>query len=135
MRQDNDPPNGSRPNDRPPPIPGAGRRTYEISGARASEVSGFHKPAVPPRAHVESHPTGKRLAILSLGALGVVYGDIGTSPLYAMRAAFGGKHRFAPTPVAVYGVLSMMVCELVIVVAVRSISFIRRPDNKCEGGV
>jgi KUP system potassium uptake protein len=135
MPQDNDPPNGSTPNADSTPPAGAERRTYEVTVGRPSEVSGFHKPAVPPRAHVESHPTGKRLTILSLGALGVVYGDIGTSPLYAMQAAFAGKHGFAPTPVAVYGALSMMVWALVIVVAVKYISFILRADNKGEGGV
>jgi KUP system potassium uptake protein len=98
-------------------------------------MSGFHKVVAPPRIHVETHPTGKRLAILSLGALGVVYGDIGTSPLYSMQAAFSGTHAFEPTEAAVYGTLSMIVWSLVIVVALKYISFIMRADNKGEGGV
>ena len=51
----------------------------------------------PERQHVESNPTGKRLAILSLGALGVVYGDIGTSPLYALRECFSPEYGLLPT--------------------------------------
>jgi len=129
MPQDNDPSNGSIPTaDSTPPARSTGN-------VRPSEVSGFLHQVTAPRVHVESNPTRKRLAILSLGALGVVYGDIGTSPLYAMQTAFMGAHGFAPTPVAVYGVLSMMVWALVIVVAVKYISFIIRADNRGEGGV
>src|SRR4051812_35647784 len=59
-----------------------------LSPAPAGAHTGFHAAVPPQRHHVEEHPTGKRLAILSLTALGVVYGDIGTSPLYAMQQAF-----------------------------------------------
>ena len=59
------------------------------------------------RQHVEAHPTGKRLGVLTLTALGVVYGDIGTSPLYAMRECFFGSHAVAPTEANVLGVLSL----------------------------
>src|SRR5207248_2295552 len=98
MPQDNDPPNGSPPKESATPPGGLNRRTFEIRSGRATmEMSGFHEAATPPREHIESHPTGTRLAVLSLGALGVVYGDIGTSPLYAVQAAFTGKHGFAPT--------------------------------------
>src|SRR6185295_1809728 len=135
MPQENDPSNGSPPPADATPPGGSGRRTFEVGPGRPTETSGFHKAAVPPRIHVESHPTGKRLAILSLGSLGVVYGDIGTSPLYAMQAAFTGEHKFAATESAVYGVLSMMVWSLVIVVALKYIYFILRADNRGEGGV
>src|SRR6478672_6550581 len=64
----------------------------------ATNTSGFHV-AVPQRQHVEQHPTGKRLAFLSLTALGIVYGDIGTSPLYALRQCFdASEYGLAPTP-------------------------------------
>jgi KUP system potassium uptake protein len=136
MPQDNDPPDGSTPKDSTAPAAGLNRRTFEIRPGRlTTEVSGFHEAATPPRVHVESNPTGNRLAILSLGALGVVYGDIGTSPLYAVQAAFTGKHGFVPTPIAVYGVLSMMVWALIAVVAFKYIFFILRADNRGEGGV
>jgi KUP system potassium uptake protein len=96
--------------------------------------TGFHA-AVPQRHHVEEHPTGKRLAILSLTALGVVYGDIGTSPLYAMQQAFSKEYGLAPDATNIYGVLSMIVWALIVVVAIKYIAFIMRADNRGEGGV
>src|SRR4029077_7742486 len=80
-------------------------------------------------------PTGLRLAALSLGALGVVYGDIGTSPLYAFREAFKPEYGLAPTERAVYGVLSMIVWSLVLVVSVKYIALVMRADNRGEGGI
>ena len=57
------------------------------------------------------------MALLTLGALGVVFGDIGTSPLYALQAVFTAHHHaIAPTPQAVYGVISMVLWALIIVV-------------------
>jgi len=96
--------------------------------------TGFHA-VVPQRQHVEAHPTGKRLAWLSFTALGVVYGDIGTSPLYAMQQAFSPAYGLAPDATNVYGVLSMILWSLIIVVAVKYIAFIMRADNRREGGV
>ncbi|MEO8344165.1 MAG: potassium transporter Kup [Betaproteobacteria bacterium] len=78
----------------------------------------------------------KRLAILSLGALGVVYGDIGTSPLYALKEVFGGTHH--PVPISehnVLGILSLVFWALMLVVTVKYIIFIMRADNKGEGGI
>jgi len=89
----------------------------------------------PERHHVEAHPTGKRLAILTLTALGVVYGDIGTSPLYAMREVFKPEYGIAPTPENVYGILSMILWSLILVVGVKYIVFILRADNRGEGGI
>src|SRR5437868_5087471 len=80
--------------------------------------SGFFAAVAQPRHKPEARPTGKRLAVLSLTALGVVYGDIGTSPLYALRQAFDSSNGFAPTMVAVYGVLSMILWALILIVAV-----------------
>jgi KUP system potassium uptake protein len=103
----------------------------------ATNTSGFHVAAVPQRHHVEQSPTGKRLAILSLTALGIVYGDIGTSPLYALQQVFNSKEHAAilPTQENVYGVLSLIVWLLVLVVAVKYIVFIMRADNRGEGGI
>ncbi len=89
----------------------------------------------PERQHVEAHPTGKRLAVLTLTALGVVYGDIGTSPLYAIREVFKPEYGIAPTPQNVYGVLSLILWSLILVVGVKYIVFILRADNRGEGGV
>jgi KUP system potassium uptake protein len=90
----------------------------------------------PPERHqVEDNPTGKRLALLTLGALGVVYGDIGTSPLYALRECFSPEYGLLPTPENVYGVLSLIVWALLLVVTTKYILFILRADNRGEGGI
>jgi KUP system potassium uptake protein len=121
----------------PPPAEATTTSEPQPSGVlppTAVGTSGFHS-AIPQRAHVEEHPTGKRLAVLAFTALGVVYGDIGTSPLYAMRQAFSKDYGLAPVEANVYGVLSMIVWALVIVVAVKYIAFIMSADNRGEGGV
>jgi KUP system potassium uptake protein len=87
------------------------------------------------RHHRELHPTGRRLAVLTLGALGVVYGDIGTSPLYALRECFSNLYGLAPSPTNVYGVLSLIIWAILLVVAVKYIVFILRADNNGEGGI
>ena len=73
--------------------------------------------------------------MLSLTALGIVYGDIGTSPLYAFRDGFQGHHPFAPTQENVYGLLSLITWALILVVSVKYIVFIMRADNRGEGGM
>jgi KUP system potassium uptake protein len=78
----------------------------------------------------------KRLALVSLGALGVVYGDIGTSPLYALKEVFGGTHH--PVPISepnVLGILSLVFWSLMLVVTIKYVIFIMRADNKGEGGI
>ena len=78
----------------------------------------------------------KRLATLTLAALGIVYGDIGTSPLYAIKEVFGSAHHPVPiTPDNVLGVLSLFLWSLLIVVTLKYVSFIMRANNKGEGGV
>ena len=75
------------------------------------------------------------LRALTLAALGVVYGDIGTSPLYTLREAFGhagGLHLSEP---AVLGVLSLVFWSLILVVTVKYVVLILRADNRGEGGV
>jgi KUP system potassium uptake protein len=100
-----------------------------FSGAFSAEVD-------PERRHPEASPVGRRLALLTLMALGVVYGDIGTSPLYALRECFSEAHGgLAPTPANVYGVLSLIIWAILLVVAVKYIGFILRADNKGEGGI
>ncbi len=99
-------------------------------------------PAVGQAPHPEPHgpghrdpPTGKALAALSLGALGVVYGDIGTSPLYALKECFNGPHGMAPTPANVLGVLSLVVWAMTFVVTFKYLTFVMRADNRGEGGI
>ncbi|MFL5581087.1 MAG: KUP/HAK/KT family potassium transporter, partial [Gemmatimonadaceae bacterium] len=85
--------------------------------------------------HVSQNPRGRELAFLSLTALGVVYGDIGTSPLYSIQEAFKPQFGLAPTPVNVFGVLSLVVWALVLVVSIKYVFYILRADNRGEGGV
>src|SRR5213596_3121197 len=87
-------------------------------------------PATPP-----AHPRGRYLARLSLLALGVVYGDIGTSPLYALQQAFHAQHGIPVTPANVLGVLSLIFWSLLLIVTVKYHVVIIRADNKGEGGV
>jgi KUP system potassium uptake protein len=88
-----------------------------------------------PSSHSAEAPTTSAVIKLSLGALGVVYGDIGTSPLYAVKECFAPAHGVAPTVENVLGVLSLIVWSLVLVVAVKYVTFILRADNQGEGGV
>jgi KUP system potassium uptake protein len=81
------------------------------------------------------HTPQRRLAALAIAALGVVYGDIGTSPLYALREAFYGPHAIAPTPANIYGVLSLVFWALILVITLKYIGFIMRADNRGEGGI
>ena len=85
--------------------------------------------------HIEANPTGRRLGVLTLTALGVVYGDIGTSPLYALRECFKPEYGLTPTPDNVYGVLSLILWSLILVVSFKYIVFIMRADNRGEGGI
>jgi KUP system potassium uptake protein len=85
------------------------------------------------------HRTSARRAasvgLLTLAALGVVFGDIGTSPLYALRECFYGPHAVAVTPDNVLGVLSLIFWALVIVISIKYVTFIMRADNQGEGGI
>ncbi|HSE26892.1 MAG TPA: KUP/HAK/KT family potassium transporter, partial [Gemmatimonadales bacterium] len=80
-------------------------------------------------------PRGRALAALSFGALGVVYGDIGTSPLYALKEAFGGHFGLTPEPAEVLGILSLVFWALTLVISVKYVGFILRADNHGEGGI
>lgn len=78
---------------------------------------------------------GRKLLLLSLVALGVVYGDIGTSPLYAIRECFFGEYGIEPSRANVLGVLSLVFWAIILVVTTKYIVFILRADNLGEGGV
>jgi len=82
-----------------------------------------------------SEPRGRYLAMMAVAALGVVYGDIGTSPLYAIRESFYGAHGIPPTQSNVLGVLSLVFWALMLVVTIKYHIVIIRADNKGEGGV
>ena len=77
----------------------------------------------------------KRLTALTIGAIGVVFGDIGTSPLYAFREAFGGARALALTQAHVFGVLSLIFWSVTLIVSLKYVFFVLRFDNRGEGGV
>ncbi|WP_081426535.1 potassium transporter Kup [Sorangium cellulosum] len=98
-------------------------------------VPGAEQRAPPPSAE---HAHGaKKMWPLMLAALGVVYGDIGTSPLYAMKECFSpaSPHHVALTPANVLGVLSLMFWALMLVVTIKYVTFITRADNEGAGGI
>ena len=76
----------------------------------------------------------KSTAVLALGAIGVVFGDIGTSPLYALKESFVGHHPLAVDAANVFGVLSIVFWSLMLIVTVKYVAIIMRADNKGEGG-
>ena len=78
-------------------------------------------------------PQGRALLLLFVGALGIVYGDIGTSPLYALRVCFSGQHAVPVEPQNVLGVLSLIFWTLVLVVGLKYHAWILRLDNRGEG--
>lgn len=83
----------------------------------------------------QAEPTGKALRLLTLGALGVVYGDIGTSPLYALRECFHGHHAIPVNEGNVLGVLSLIFWSMTLVVSYKYISIVMQADNRGEGGI
>jgi KUP system potassium uptake protein len=93
-------------------------------------------PSDRPAGYADHHHQGS-LAKLMLGAIGVVYGDIGTSPIYAFRetfAAHGSRPAFVPDAIHIYGVLSLIFWSMMLVVTLKYITIITRADNKGEGG-
>ncbi|MDX1583675.1 MAG: KUP/HAK/KT family potassium transporter, partial [Thermoanaerobaculia bacterium] len=86
-------------------------------------------------AHGDEQPKGKYLVLLSISALGIVYGDIGTSPLYAVRECFHGPLAVPVTSANILGVLSLVLWALILVISVKYLSFVLRADNRGEGGI
>src|SRR5262245_61213986 len=106
----------------PPETPPASKPPASIRAAASPSLA-------PPS---ESHGS---LKVLALGALGVVYGDIGTSPLYALKECVHGPHAIAPTNANVLSLLSLIFWSVTLVVGVKYLSFITRADNAGEGGI
>ncbi|MGZ5097512.1 MAG: potassium transporter Kup [Usitatibacter sp.] len=82
-----------------------------------------------------SSPHSRALALLVVGAIGVVFGDIGTSPLYALKTAFGPEHHIPLTPDNVMGILSLIVWSMVWVITIKYLFVMMRADNNGEGGI
>ncbi len=80
-------------------------------------------------------PTNKKLSALTIGAIGVVFGDIGTSPLYALKESFSPAHGIPLNQATVFGILSVMFWAMTALVTVKYLMFMMRADNKGEGGI
>jgi KUP system potassium uptake protein len=104
-----------------------------MGSVRDTEVIEPHEGGRPPTS--AQHGRKARTAALAVGALGVVYGDIGTNPLFAMREAFEGAHRVAVDEANVLGLLSLMFWSLIVVISVKYLGFVMRADNDGEGGI
>ena len=132
------------PNGRPP----AQKRIFN----EAAHKLGYWAPPTPDSREIESEAARKRFealadqdrdviahagrAVLVLGALGIVYGDIGTSPLYTEQVIFGSYHATAQvTPAVAYGVVSLIFWALTIVVSIKYAGFIMRAHNRGDGGI
>src|SRR5687767_11200444 len=97
-----------------------------ITAAGTAEVATGEQPS--------GHQPHGSLAKLMVGAIGIVFGDIGTSPIYAFRETFAGHHTLRPDALHVYGVLSLIFWSMLIIVALKYVTIIMRADNKGEGG-
>jgi KUP system potassium uptake protein len=89
---------------------------------------------LPADSTAEHHGPKETLPKLMLGAIGVVYGDIGTSPLYTMKESFLGPHPLAVDPLHIFGVLSLIFWTLMMIVTFKYVSVAMRADNRGEGG-
>jgi KUP system potassium uptake protein len=83
----------------------------------------------------ESNHKKQSMAALTVGALGVVYGDIGTSPLYTIKECLGGEHGFGTSPESVMGVLSLILWALIAIISIKYMLYVLRADNRGEGGI
>ena len=109
--------------------------TSSNSSAASPEGAPAPRPE-PDDGHGHGHGHGHAsTATLALAALGVVFGDIGTSPLYALKECIQPGHGVSPTPANVLGLLSLMLWSVVLVVSVKYLAFIMRADNEGEGGI
>jgi KUP system potassium uptake protein len=113
----------------PNPLPKVGRMPDSPTQTAARE------PVSTPQAPLPSLQPHGKTAALALGALGIVYGDIGTSPLYAVRECFNGAHAVELNEINLFGVASLIFWSLTIVVSIKYVGFILKADNRGEGGI
>ena len=97
----------------------------------ANPATSAPEPAPPSGGHAHH----SSLVALALGAVGVVFGDIGTSPLYTLKETFNGAHGIVPSHDNVLGILSLVFWSLIVFVSVKYVTFIMRADNRGEGGI
>src|SRR5687767_11783197 len=118
------------------PAPGGAGRSSERFQGLASPRSMTDTAADPilPADRPAGHHHSGGLAKLTVGAIGIVFGDIGTSPIYAFRETFAGHHPLTPDALHIAGVLSLIFWSMMIVVTFKYVMVIMRADNKGEGG-
>lgn len=101
-----------------------------MSSANSEDESATESPGAYPSGGIN-----KKIVVLAFASIGVVFGDIGTSPLYAIKACFYGQHAIAPGVTNILGVLSLIFWSMFVVVSVKYVTFILRADNRGEGGI
>lgn len=117
------------------PIPRGVQPALPLFDEEALDIADYLKAeAAPDDIHTDdTHRQG--LAALTIGAIGVVYGDIGTSPIYAFREALRATGAASPGPAEVLGILSLLIWTLVLIVTVKYVFVLLRADNRGEGGI
>ena len=103
----------------------------DATASSGAEVTEAAPTAAGHHGHHDHHGGALKLAV---GAIGVVFGDIGTSPLYAMRDTFAGHHRLPLDPLHIYGIVSLMFWSMMVIVTLKYVTVIMRADNRGEGG-
>lgn len=102
----------------------------------ALDISDYLKSEPGPATDIHTDKTARQgVAALTLGAIGVVYGDIGTSPIYAFREALRATGAASPGAAEVLGILSLLIWTLILIVTVKYVVFLLRADNRGEGGI
>lgn len=115
----------------------AARATAETPAQAASEAAASQpdRPVPGPNPRDDDRPHGS-IKALTLAALGIVFGDIGTSPLYSLQTTFSADHNaVAATPSHAYGIVSLVFWTITLIVTVKYVAFILRADNDGEGGI
>ena len=118
------------------PVRIADQPSLPLFDEEALDIADYLRAEADAEADIHQDETRRQgLAALALGAVGVVYGDIGTSPLYAFREALRATGVASPGPAEVLGILSLLIWTLILIVTVKYVFFLLRADNRGEGGI
>ena len=118
------------------PAPRAGEPPLPLFDEEALDIADYLKSEQDAGLDIHTDETVRQgVAVLTLGAIGVVYGDIGTSPIYAFREALRATGATAPAAAEVLGILSLLIWTLILIVTVKYVFFLLRADNRGEGGI
>ena len=118
------------------PAPRAGEPPLPLFDEEALDIADYLKSEQDAGQDIHTDETVRQgVAVLTLGAIGVVYGDIGTSPIYAFREALRATGATAPAAAEVLGILSLLIWTLILIVTVKYVFFLLRADNRGEGGI